>query len=306
MNTWVLLRGLTREHGHWGEFPGQLARTMPGAQVVMLDLPGAGVLCGVPSPTRVEDLMEACRAQLRQQGVAPPFHVLGLSLGGMVAAAWVAAWPAELRACVLVNTSMRPYHRLHQRLRPARFLQLLSILLDANAQRAEESVLHLTSNFVERHRAVLEHWVHIRKTRPVSRGNAVRQLLAAARYRHGDGRPQVPMLLAASAGDRLVDPACTRILAKQWRARFVMHPGAGHDLPLDDGPWLAREIASWVAKRFQTTKVRRGTGAGCPQCNQWPTSGMQISPAARSADCGRKPSMRRRRWSSGNKSATAM
>lgn len=261
MSTWVLLRGLTREHGHWGDFPLELARTLPGSRVVTPDLPGAGTMCRERSPTRVEGLLEGCREQLRRQGVAAPFHLVGLSLGGMVAAAWATAWPAELASCILVNSSMRPYNRVLQRLRPPRMLRLLCILLDADPRRAEEAVLRLTSSDPERHRDVLAHWVALRRDRPVSRVNAVRQLLAAARYRHSGARPRVPTLVVASAADTLVDPRCSRTVATCWGVECVMHPSAGHDLPLDDAPWLAAELARWArVSEFHRIRIhpRRG------------------------------------------------
>ncbi|WP_051378796.1 alpha/beta fold hydrolase [Derxia gummosa] len=62
-DTWLLLRGLTRETGHWGDLPDRLAAALPGARVIALDLPGNGVLHGEPSPASVEAMVEALRAQ---------------------------------------------------------------------------------------------------------------------------------------------------------------------------------------------------------------------------------------------------
>ena len=42
MDTWILLRGLTREASHWGAFAGDFQTALPQAQVVALDLPGNG------------------------------------------------------------------------------------------------------------------------------------------------------------------------------------------------------------------------------------------------------------------------
>jgi hypothetical protein len=53
------------------------------------------------------------------------------------------------------------------------------------------------------------------------------------------------MLVLSSAGDQLVDPRCS----PRWRARQVphaAHPDAGHDLPLDDGAWVAGQVAGWL------------------------------------------------------------
>ena len=44
MDTWILLRGLTREASHWGAFAGDFQTALPQAKVVALDLPGNGQL----------------------------------------------------------------------------------------------------------------------------------------------------------------------------------------------------------------------------------------------------------------------
>ena len=42
-------------------------------------------------------------------------------LGAMVAAEWARVAPEELAGCVLINSSMRPFSKLQQRLRPANY-----------------------------------------------------------------------------------------------------------------------------------------------------------------------------------------
>lgn len=247
MTPWVLLRGLTREVGHWGAFTAQLAQAMPGAPVVALDLPGTGRLHRMRSPLRVETIAEFCREALRAQSPARRYRLLGLSLGGMVATAWAARWPEEVAACVLVNTSLRPFSAPQARLRPGRLPTLLSVLAARDARRAEQTVLRLSSSFPERHQGVLDEWVAIRHARPVSTSNAVRQLIAAAVYRHPGPAPSVPVLVATGACDALVDPACSAALAHAWGVQQLVRPHAGHDLPLDAGPWLAARIAAWAA-----------------------------------------------------------
>jgi len=247
MNTWVLIRGLTREQAHWGDFGRELALALPGARVVAVDLPGAGVLRQQPVSLRVQAMVEACRQQLREAGVAPPYSLLGLSLGGMVAAEWCRLWPHEVRCCVLVNTSMRPYSPPQRRLNLALLPQMLRVLFDSDTGRAERAVLQLTSADPARHRAVLQQWQHIRQQRPVARANALRQLLAAALYRWPGGAPVVPVLVVCSAADALVSPDCSRLIAQAWGAPLATHASAGHDLPLDAGGWLAAEVARWCA-----------------------------------------------------------
>jgi pimeloyl-ACP methyl ester carboxylesterase len=246
--TWILLRGLTRESAHWGRFPELLQERLPGARVLTIEIPGNGRLNQMPSPTRIEAATQSCRQQLQALGVEPPYRLLAMSLGAMIAVNWSDRHPGELDGCVLINTSLRGFSPWHQRLRPANYGALLSLLLSADPRRREEHVLRLTSRHswsgAERVE-VIDEWSAIREARPVSGINALRQLLAAMRYRAPSRAPAVPLLVLAGLRDSLVDARCSRRLAHEWKAKLAEHPTAGHDLPLDDGPWLAKQVGDW-------------------------------------------------------------
>lgn len=246
--SWVLLRGLTREARHWGSLPQQLA-ALPGAgRVVTLDLPGNGVFHDQVSPTRVRDMVDAVRRQLQAQGVAPPWKLLAMSLGGMVATDWAQHHPQEVSRLVLINTSMRPFSPITQRLRPGNWPALA--LLAArwhNADPTERTIHRLTCNNTSSREADIAAWVHIRQTAPVSTGNAGRQLLAAARFSSGPQAPSCPTLLLSSNADRLVNPRCSQRVAEAWQAAHQRHPWAGHDLPHDDAGWVCQRIGHWLA-----------------------------------------------------------
>ncbi|OUL98009.1 alpha/beta fold hydrolase [Variovorax sp. JS1663] len=249
MNSWVLMRGLTRESGHWGTFMGKLQARFPDDRIVALDLPGNGRLHDVPSPGRIEDTVQACREHLGALGIAPPFRVLAMSLGAMVAVDWAARHPRELAGCVLINTSLRPFSPWYRRLRPANYAALLGLLLArADGREREATILRLTTRHPDGGTAVLEDWAAMRAARPVSASNAMRQVLAAARYRAPQQAPLVPLLVLASARDGLVHPGCSRRLARRWGTAIAEHPTAGHDLPLDDGAWVAEQVAGWAAR----------------------------------------------------------
>ena len=247
--TWVLLRGLTRERRHWGAFPQTFAETVPAAHVIALDLPGNGALHRERSPSRVEAMAEHCRHALHERGVAPPYHLLAMSLGAMVATAWAASHPKELAAAVLINTSLRPFSPFHQRLKPANYATLARLVLaHPSAHEWEQAVLRLTSRAAPRGDALLDAWTGYRRECPVSAANALRQLAAAARYRAPRAKPAPPVLLLTSAADGLVDPRCSWQLARQWGCPVATHPWAGHDLPLDDGLWVAQQVRDWLVR----------------------------------------------------------
>ena len=244
---WILLRGLTREAGHWGHFVPLLRQAVAPHGVVTPDLPGNGIRWAEGSAATVPALMEAVRAELAGQGIDPPYRLLGMSLGAMACVAWAEAHADEVEAMVLVNTSLRPFSAFHQRLLPRAWLPLVRLLtLGTAPEAAEQAVLALTSrnDFSEAARAqLLEHWVALRQRHPVSRASAFNQLLAAARYRAPQAAPAIPILVVGTHGDRLVSPRCSESLARHWCVPLVQHTNAGHDLPLDAAEWLAAQVA---------------------------------------------------------------
>lgn len=243
--TWVLLRGLTREAGHWGSFTQALSSRLPG-RVLTPDLPGNGRLYRERSPLRIAEMVESCRGQLRLQAVQGPCHVVALSLGAMVALAWAARWPGEIAAGVLINTSASDLAPWHRRLRPAALAAVPAWLLGRDDAAREAAILRLTCRRVAE---VPPLWLALRRERPVSRVNALRQLAAAAAFRLPAAAPAVPWLLLASRGDALVDAACSQALAARWHLPLALHPDAGHDLPLDAEDWVLERIAQWLHGR---------------------------------------------------------
>lgn len=245
MQTWILLRGLTRESRHWGNFPGQFQLVLPSTQIIALDLPGNGRLNQQRTPLLIQDMAAHCRAQLVSRNIAPPYHILAMSLGAMVAVAWSEMYPREVATQVLINTSMRPFSPFFHRLLPANYAQLLKLsLMRATPEAWERAVLTLTSN---RSRAdVLPLWLALRQETPVSRSNAIRQLIAAARFHAPLVKPPVPTLLLSSEQDHLVSVNCSKALARHWQCGLRVHSSAGHDLPLDDGPWVAAQVRAWL------------------------------------------------------------
>lgn len=264
MTTWILLRGLTREAAHWGTFPATLAHALPEAKVITLDLPGNGACHDQHSPWSVAQMAQACRAELLRRSVAPPYHLLAMSLGAMVATEWARIAPDEVAGCVLINTSLRPFSAFHRRLRPANYLRLLRLALFTREPLAIETMVwRLTSNQTHPDAAKLAQWVSIRAVHPVTRLNALRQLVAAARYRATASAPVPNTLLLASTRDGLVHSSCSQAIALAWACPLVLHPTAGHDLPLDDPVWVVQQVRdgllAWGGADHAHSYLKRNT-----------------------------------------------
>lgn len=242
-----MLRGLTREARHWGGFPQHLGAALDGARVTCLDLPGNGRHNGLASLRSVEAMADWCHAEFGRRGGTGPCGVVAMSLGAMVAVAWAQRHPDDLAAAVLINTSLRPFNPFYRRLRPANYLRLARLMgFSVSDREIETAILRMTTRMQQDARTTIDQWLQWRNENPVSRRNALIQLLAAARYYAPRQRPLQRILLLASTSDGLVDASCSQQLAAQWDAAIAIHPAAGHDLPLDDAPWVLEQIDSWL------------------------------------------------------------
>lgn len=91
------------------------------------DLAGNGELYAGTSPATIGDMVTQLRRQVDRKQLPLPARLVGISMGGMVASQW-AAVEQEVKSAVLINTSMRPYGKFYQRLRPHSYLSLVSLL----------------------------------------------------------------------------------------------------------------------------------------------------------------------------------
>jgi len=243
---WILLRGLTRESGHWGDFVPHLSTAYPHARICPLDLPGTGVFFQEKSPGTVPAITGYVREHARQNGwLETPVNLLGVSLGGMVALDWLQTYPDEINAGVLINISVGGLNPFYQRLRWQCIPNLLRVILHSKVYDRELAIIKLISNHKENYETLAGHWHRIQTEHPVSAKTALSQLKAAVKYSPQNIKPTMPVLLLNSAGDRLVAPACTAAIARQWNLPYQTHTWAGHDLTTDDGDWVIAQIQDW-------------------------------------------------------------
>src|SRR6266511_2718239 len=97
----LMIQGLGYGRGGWGPAPGMLARRF---QVVTLDNRGFGDSDAPPGPYTTAQLAEDALAVLDAVEIETA-HVVGISLGGMVAQELVLARPERVRRLVLCSTT---------------------------------------------------------------------------------------------------------------------------------------------------------------------------------------------------------
>lgn len=254
----ILLRGLAREAAHWLDFPAQLQQTLgDNCHIHLVDFPGCGKYFTQPALTSIAEMTDHARGEIaiaemlaRNESV----YVLGISMGGMVALDWAQQFPNELRGVVLINSSAgnQPFW---WRLRPTAWATMIRALLrDSNTREAQ--VLKIVSNNTADYAQHLNQWLSIQQQRPVTRATIVTMLRAAAQF-----RPQpscaVNGLVLASNGDRMVSARASQAIAQQFNWPLQLHPTAGHDLPMDDPHWVAKQVLQWVSEERHHSPTMR-------------------------------------------------
>jgi pimeloyl-ACP methyl ester carboxylesterase len=240
----VLLRGLSREQAHWGDFVSQLQRALPNP-VLTLDLPGVGEARHEVVPVQMKAMVKQLRERLAQTQ-SGPYHLFAMSLGAMVAMTWAADFPEDIASLILINSSCAQLSPFYWRLKWQNYPCILQALF-ANVQKREQLILQLTANNIRQRQEQLQHWQQIALSRPVRKVDVLKQLWAASRFKL-PAKPQCPTLLLASHADRLVDWRSSQRIAELWQVPLQLHHSAGHDLALDAPKWLLEQAQQFYLK----------------------------------------------------------
>ncbi|MEK2688283.1 alpha/beta fold hydrolase [Bdellovibrio sp. GT3] len=239
---WILLRGLGRGKGHWGTFPQEMQKFFPEDQIEMIDLPGNGERNHEQSPLAIKQYVKDLRANSKFVSQGESFHLLAISLGAMIAAQWLHDHPDEIIKAHLICTSSSGTSPFYHRYQMHNYLPTLKLFLAGTDPVAyERAILEMTTNDLNRRAAEFPGFVEYTRKYPEARGNVLRQLLAASRFKIPKKLPKEVNLMG-SYGDRLVSPHCTLQLGRLWGVQPKMHDSAGHDLPIDAPQWVLEQL----------------------------------------------------------------
>ncbi len=240
----LLLNGIGLDGSAWGPFSAALSREF---RVLVLDARGAGRSGSPPPPYTTAVLADDAAALLEHLAIGPA-HVLGLSLGGLVAQELALRAPRHVRSLVLAATAARLPGRPRRALDGWR--RLLQGGADAEAFRREQLAWVLGSSSLEED-TVVEGWAGALAAAalPAPQGFAGQ---AAACIAH-DARERLagvraPALVLAGEDDALVPPAASRALASLLPgARFESYPG-GHAFLLESGERVIPSVMEFLRR----------------------------------------------------------
>lgn len=245
----VLLRGLTRESGHWGsEFEDQLRHQFGEIKVTYMDLPGSGIFNREKAPPRVEDIMIFMKSHYDHELHDTGYDrvLVATSLGSMVAAEWVQSYPEDFKFLCLVAPSFKGLCTFSERVGAGVRGDMIQVAFTHDIQKKESIILGINSNDSANFECNLRDWVKIQDLRPMSTANIIRQSLAGMRYEFSGVFPSMPILILASEGDRLLSTTCVQKVQQRLGADLFLHETAGHGLPIDAPEWMVEHLKLWL------------------------------------------------------------
>ena len=240
----LLINGLGSDHREW---LCQLPDFTPNFRVVVFDNRGAGDSAVPPGPYTTDGMADDAAALLAALGIDRA-HVLGVSLGGMIAQELALRHSGRVERLVLACTT--PGGKAAARPSDA----ALSAFIRSPEGSPEEDLRRMipflyTERFAREHPDAIDTFVARRLAHPTSLEGHAAQLAAAIGHASGDGLAAVRArtLVIAGTEDRLVPPENSqRIASIVPGATLVLLPGAPHRLFAENADAFNREVLAFL------------------------------------------------------------
>jgi 3-oxoadipate enol-lactonase len=240
----VLIQGLGFDRDGWEPILPRLQRHF---RLVLIDNRGSGASDPALVPFDVAQMAHDVVAVLDQAGVAKA-HVLGISLGGMIAQEVAAEHPDRVDALVLAATTPGFPHGYPI---PAESVSLFATtpFLSSEAKRRRHVENALSAATARNRPELVERLIGHVSARPTRPETISAQAAAGARFvsRHGPQAISARTLILHGDADRVVDPRNGRLLAGRIPdAELRVFPGLGHLLFWEDPDAFVDAVTSFL------------------------------------------------------------
>jgi pimeloyl-ACP methyl ester carboxylesterase len=242
-STIVLVHGLGYARRGWGRLPTHL--TAAGHDVVLVDNRGIGESAVPPGPYTADQMATDVLAVL-DDAELEHVHLVGSSLGGMIAQEVAIRWPQRVQRLVLLSTTPGGSGAAPM---PRPTVDLLGELPDLPPLEALRRAIANALGPVHTTDALVDEILEQRRAAPQDPAGWQAQAHAGTTYDGGGriGRVRAPTLVLHGDQDVVVAPANGRLLAQQLPdARLVLLEGHGH-LPFwEDPATVARHVLDFL------------------------------------------------------------
>lgn len=242
-----LLMGLTRESANWGPtFVENIKKKLPNARIYFLDLPGAGKNLNAKAGS-IHEMVDFMRDDVKDVLLKKDRKniICATSLAGMVATEWTISYKDDFQGLVVINSSFKGICKGNERVSFQAKLVMLKVMFARSNKKRESLIVTINSNKPETYDSVSTAWANIKEVRPMTKANMLRQTLAGMKY-EPNGKPELPLLIIGSKGDRMVCTTCIEKTHDAFGGTLIWNETSGHGLPADEPVWLTDQITSWT------------------------------------------------------------
>jgi pimeloyl-ACP methyl ester carboxylesterase len=248
----VLIQGMGMDRSGWGP----VLQTMRGHfRLVLVDNRGTGRSDPPAASLGVADMAADVVAVLDDAGI-PRAHMMGASLGGMVAQELAIDHPERLDALVLVSTTPGwPFAYPMPAVSMGLIAASGSMPREVALRRYVENALSAPS--IRRQPELVGRLVELQRSRPAAPGAWSAQAAAGARYAGHlrQTRIRAHTLVLQGAADTVVDPRNGKLLADRIPgARLVIFPELGHLIFWEDPNSFAHTVTSFLLTSTKLTE----------------------------------------------------
>ena len=247
----ILIHGMGFDRSGWDPVLSAMRRRF---RLVLMDNRGTGRSGQPDGSFAVADMAGDVVAVLDAADIGRA-HVLGASLGGMVAQELAITRPERVGRLVLACTT--PGWALGYPM-PAASLRLIMATrgLPLEAARHRHTEHALSAQTVQQNPALVGRLMEVQGVRPVEQAVLSAQAVAGARYsrRLRHGRIQARTLVVHGSADSVVDPRNATLLdSRITGAQLVTFPGLGHLLFWEDPDGFAAVVTSFLLDTDDTS-----------------------------------------------------
>lgn len=223
----VMLMGLTANTDWWA--PALVDRLACDFSLLMFDNRGAGRSSTGMRPFSVKQFADDTAGLMRGLGIERA-HVIGVSMGGMIAQELALRWPGLVDRLVLCCTSCGGIHSTLPR------FQAMKVLFRPRSDDVVEQALRsvpvlFPEPWLTEHPEIREQFAESVSQAPISRQNAQRQIRAVGRFNTYRRLPFIKQqtLVLCGLQDVILPPENSLVIARRIPgARLEVFEGAGH------------------------------------------------------------------------------
>ena len=242
----VMLRGLSRTVRHWLGYERKIAENH---RVITLDLRGIGHNTQPLSFLHTMQDLAADVITVLDELAIQQSHILGVSLGGMVALATGLTYPSRCTSIITINTSIAGQRSL--RISAPGIWAIVSGLVGKKPKLHQNLANILTSHRLsaEQKAKLSEEFTKIADSDGIYALTTLKQLLLATRFSVRDKLAglTMPVLLIYGSDDAFVPNINTRKLKSLIpHAQLLSIPDAGHEVMHDQPEALHAAITQWI------------------------------------------------------------